>query len=118
MAQPWWSGLLVGAWLFASAFLWPHAPGEHVHTWALGLAAMAIATAALFDRRVAGLLAVTGVWLFAVTVALPAAQAATLWHNLLVGLGLFLLGQLPPAPLPGAPLPLEPRRAWERGWEG
>jgi hypothetical protein len=82
---------VLGAWLFLSAFLWPHTPAQRMNAWVVGIAAVTAGLAGLgpskFGRYVNAAL---GGWLVAAAVFLPHIRAATFWNHLLVGLALVL----------------------------
>jgi hypothetical protein len=87
--------IALGAWLFVSAFLWPHGTGAAINSWIVGLL---IATASLIALRMPWLRWVDtalAVWLFLSTLAMPSATGATLWNNLIVGMLVFLASLVP-----------------------
>ena len=55
------ANLILGAWLFASAFIWPHTSASRMNTWIVGLAIAVIAAVALRVARI--LNSVLSMWL-------------------------------------------------------
>jgi hypothetical protein len=105
--------VVLGAWLFISAFLWPHSAGQFENTWILGIICVALALIAMgvpWARFGNTLLAI---WLFISTLALPRDSVATMWNNLLVALAIFVVSLLPgaEAPSPYYRRPQRPRPA-------
>lgn len=92
---PRWIPIALGAWLFVSAFLWPHGTGTAINSWIVGLLIVVASLIALrmpWMRWVATALAV---WLFLSTLAMPSATGGTLWNNLIVAMLVFLASLVP-----------------------
>jgi hypothetical protein len=97
-----WIPIALGAWLFISAFLWPHGTASAANTWIVGLL---IAIAGLIALRMPWMRWVdTGlaIWLFLSTLAISHTTRGTLWNNLIIALLVFLVSLVPeglfPAP--------------------
>ncbi len=91
---------VLGSWLFFSTFLWPHTAVQRVTGWIVGLLAVTAALAGMSGRtwgRAAN--AALGGWLIVSALFVPRLRSATLWNELLVGLGLVLLAMLPRLPV-------------------
>jgi hypothetical protein len=89
--------IALGAWLFVSAFLWPHGTGAATNSWIVGLL---IAIASLIALRMPWLRwldTALAVWLFLSTLAMPGATRGTLWNNLIVAMLVFLASLVPEA---------------------
>lgn len=77
--------LVLGLWLFLSAFLWRHHPAQFINTWVSGLL---IATSAGLASRMPAVRFVStavGLWLVISTALVPT-TAGTSTHNAIVGL--------------------------------
>ena len=83
--------LILGAWLFVSAFLWSHTPADRVNDWAVGLAIVVFAVLAMSIPAVRWVNTALGAWLFISAFALPHAHAGTRWNEVLVGLFVFFI---------------------------
>lgn len=87
--------VLLGCWLFVSAFLWTHTPADRVSCWAVGLGVIAFAIIAMTipaARWVNGALAV---WLFIAAFTLPHLHVGTRWNEVIVALLVFFLAIVP-----------------------
>lgn len=95
---PRWLNVVLGAWLFISAFSWPHGEAQFVNSWLIGIAmVIAAGTAIRYDgaRYVNSVLAA---WLFVSAWALPTFSTATFWNNVLVGVAAFIISLVPRTP--------------------
>jgi hypothetical protein len=91
-----WINVLLGAWLFISAFLWPHAPGQFANTWVVGLMVVVLSLIAAGGYSWARYLnAVAAVWLFFATLFMPRMSVGTLWNNCLVAIVVFVVAMTP-----------------------
>lgn len=82
--------VLLGLWLFLSAFLWTHRPAVRLDDWAAGLAILLGATVAATFPRLRWAIAALAVWLLAVEAILPAPRAVTRWHDGVVAVMVLL----------------------------
>jgi hypothetical protein len=90
--------ILVSVWLIISAFAWPHTVAQMTNTWIVGVIGSVVALVALFaDMRLRYINAALAVWLFISVWALPGAQPATIWNNVIVAFVLFLSSLSTPA---------------------
>jgi len=87
--------VVLGVWLFVSAFLWPHSPPQFTNTWVMGVLAVAFALIALGFPQARYLNTPLAVWLFDSVFVLPTENLDTLWNNLLVAVGLFVFSLVP-----------------------
>jgi hypothetical protein len=98
--------LILGAWLFVSAFLWTHTPADRVSCWAVGLGVVAFAIIAMSIPAARWVNSALAVWLFVSAFALPHLHAGTRWNEVIVSLLVFFLVIVPTevdtAGLPGA----------------
>lgn len=87
--------IILGAWLFASAFLWTHTPVDRVSCWAVGLGVIAFAVVAMTIPTARWVNSALAVWLFASAFALPHLHAGTRWNEVIVALFVFFLSIVP-----------------------
>jgi len=87
--------LLLGVWLFLSAFAWNHTGAERVNTWVMGVLCAAFAAIATTAATARWLNTALAVWLFVSVWALPHHSLATMWNNALVAIAVFLLSLIP-----------------------
>lgn len=82
---------VLGLWLFFSTFLWPDTMAQRVTGWVIGALAVTAALAGLEGgKRGRRLNAALGGWLVVSALFVPRMRAATLWTDLIVGLGLIV----------------------------
>jgi hypothetical protein len=87
--------IVLGIWLFVSAFLWPHTYAQMTNTWIVGVLAVAFALAAMRVPEVRYVNTLLAVWLFISVWALPTMSVATQWNNALVGIAIFFVSLAP-----------------------
>jgi hypothetical protein len=92
---PRWSPIALGAWLFVSAFLWPHGTSAAVNSWIVGLLIVIASLIALRMPWMRWVDTALAVWLFLSTLAMPSATGGTLWNNLIVAMLVFLASLVP-----------------------
>ena len=89
------AGVAVGAWLFASAFLWPHQGNVRYDDWLCGLFAAASALAAVWAFAFREVPAFIAVWLAAaVAGVLHYRSPATGLHDLILAGAMLLVSQV------------------------
>ncbi|HWV39722.1 MAG TPA: SPW repeat protein [Vulgatibacter sp.] len=89
------ANIVLGVWLFISAFLWSHTQSQLTNTWIVGLAIIAVALIALAAPPVRYVNTALAVWLFISVWALPSESAATQWNNAIVAILVFLFSLVP-----------------------
>lgn len=85
------ANVVIGLWLFISAFAWPHSSAQLLNTLLVGLV---IAVVAFIGMRAAQLRFVNtavSIWLFISAFALPTLMIGTTWNNALVAIATFVL---------------------------
>jgi hypothetical protein len=87
--------LILGAWLFVSAFLWTHTAADRVSCWAVGLGVVAFAVIAMTIPVARWVNTALAVWLFISAFALPHLHAGTRWNEVIVALFVFFLSIVP-----------------------
>ncbi len=93
--------VLLGVWLFISAFLWPHTYEQMTNTWILGVLCVVFALIAMRVPQARYLNTALAVWLFISAFALPRATTGTLWNNILVAIAIFVVSLAPSGARPG-----------------
>jgi hypothetical protein len=88
--------ILLGIWLFISAFVWAHTPAQLTNTWILGVLCVVFALIAMRRNEVRFLNTALAVWLFISAFVLPSHSRATVWNNALVAIAIFIVSLAPP----------------------
>ena len=87
---------ILGAWLFISAFIWPHTTAQMTNTWICGLLAVFFAWVGAFAPQARFFNTVLAIWLFISAFALSSAHhGGTIWNNAVVAILLFVTSLLP-----------------------
>jgi hypothetical protein len=94
-ARPQYLNIILGIWLFISAFIWPHAPALRTNTWILGIIITAVSVVALRTPAARGVNAVAAAWLFFSSLAMTHVSVGTVWNNVLVAIAVFVLSLVP-----------------------
>jgi hypothetical protein len=87
--------VVLGSWLFVSAFLWAHSPAQQANTWVSGALCAAFALTAIALPWARYLNSVLAIWIFVSTWAMPVDRLGTLWHNALVAIAIFVVSLTP-----------------------
>jgi hypothetical protein len=95
--------VVLGVWLFISAFAWPHSHAQHANTWILGVLCVIFALAAMAAPMARYLNTALAIWLFISAWALPTASVGTIWNNVLVAIAIFIVSLVPTTPDSTAP---------------
>jgi hypothetical protein len=88
--------ILLGIWLFISAFVWQHSSAQLTNTWILGILCVIFALIATRWEQVRYLNTILAVWLFISAFVLSAQSRGTMWNNALVAVAIFLVSLAPP----------------------
>ena len=94
--------VLLGVWLFISAFLWPHTQAQLTNTWVLGVVCVIVAMLAMSIPALRYVNTALAIWLFISAFALPTQSQGTLWNNVLVAIRIFI-ASLISGPIRAAP---------------
>lgn len=81
--------LVIGVWLFISAFVWPHTVQSRTNTWVLGLLVVVFALVSMAQPTARWLNTLAAIWLFFSTLAIFHTEAATVWNNVIVAIVVF-----------------------------
>jgi hypothetical protein len=87
--------VILGIWLFLSAFLWPHSAAQRTNTWILGVLCVAFALSAMRSPESRYLNTILAIWLFISVWALPSISIATQWNNAIVAIAIFVASLVP-----------------------
>src|SRR5580698_9645589 len=87
--------IVLGIWLFVSAFLWPHSYAQMTNTWIVGLLCIAFALIAMRVPEARYLNTALAVWLLVSVWVLPTISVATQWNNGLSAVVIFFASLLP-----------------------
>jgi hypothetical protein len=93
-AWPRWIDIVAGAWLFISAFVWPHALAAQTNTWVVGALIAAFAIASWFWPALRYVDTVLAIWLFISSWFFPH-TAGTAWNNAVVAIIVFFASLAP-----------------------
>ena len=94
-AWPRWVSLVIGAWVFISAFVWPHTVGERADTWILGALIFLTSIGAMYAPGVRFLNTLFAVWLFFATLIIGHTQPGTVWSNCIAAVIVFIMSLIP-----------------------
>jgi hypothetical protein len=81
--------LILGTWLFVSAFLWDHSAAQRTNTWILGVLIAVFALAAMSAPAFRWVNTVLAVWLFISSWALPHHNFWAMFNNAVVAFLVF-----------------------------
>src|SRR5262245_32659605 len=89
--------IVLGAWLFISAFLWQHSQAQFTNTWVMGIIVTAAALISLSVPAFRYVNTAAGLWLIISGFTLNRHTAGTAWNNVIVGVLVFLISLVPSA---------------------
>lgn len=90
--------VILGAWLFISAFVWPHTMAQRTNTWIVGALCVLFALVATSAPRIRYLNTILAIWLFISVWALPSISLGTIWNNVIVAIATFIVSLVPSGP--------------------
>ena len=79
------ANILLGLWLFLTAFAWRHAPAAWANTWIVGLLVVAVAIWGLTYPGLWRVNALLGLWLIVAALVFPHLLGASRANNIVVG---------------------------------
>jgi hypothetical protein len=92
----------LGAWLFLSAFVWPHSHAQMTNMWICGVLCVVFAITGLGVPWARYLNTALAIWLFVSAWALLptpiAAHVAGTWNNILCAIAIFVVSLVPSEP--------------------
>ncbi len=83
--------LVVGVWVFISAFLWPHTFAMRTDTWIVGALIVLFSLLAMTTPPLRFVNTALAVWLFVTTLAFPHVRLGTLWSNIIASIIVFVV---------------------------
>jgi hypothetical protein len=83
--------IVLGVWLFISAFAWEHTSAQFTNAWLVGLLIAACAAAATRIDGARYLNTILAVWLFLSNWIIPTQFEGTVWNNILVSIAVLVL---------------------------
>ncbi len=86
-----WLNVILGVWLFISAFVWEHTTAERTNSWILGVLCVVFALVAMSQPTARYLNTILAIWLFISVWALPHDNHGTMWNNALVAIAIFIV---------------------------
>ncbi len=81
---------LIAIWLFATAFMWPHAHLAQVVTIVAAVLTFVLSIMSMYIRGARHLNAVVAVFLFLSALTLPALTRATTWNNAICAIAILI----------------------------
>ena len=91
--------LLMGLWLFASAFVLPQGRGQLAATATCGALTVLFAALTSYDRRSRYVTAAVGVLVVVLAFAVHQLGSATFWHNAIIGVSIAVAAVADRGPL-------------------
>ena len=88
---PRYANIVLGAWLFLSAFAWPHRDASFTNSWLAGVLIVAFSVGSLAAPALRWANVLVALWLMLTTVFLWPSTPTTVWNNVIVGLLVFML---------------------------
>jgi len=90
-----WLNILIGVWLFISAFAWQHSMASRTNSWICGILVVVFAAMALAYPAVRYLNTILGIWLIVAGCALHHVASGTQWNNIIIGAVVLLVSLVP-----------------------
>jgi hypothetical protein len=89
------ANIVLGIWLFLSAFLFSHSVAQMTNTWIVGVFIVIFALSSIYAPQARYLNTALAVWLFISAFALPSVSIGTVWNNVIVALLVFVFSLMP-----------------------
>jgi hypothetical protein len=87
--------LVLGIWLFLSAFIWTHTPAQFNNAWIVGLASALAAAIAMRADELRCVNLLLAIWLLISAWGLRTITPATFWNDVIVGIAMLLAAGTP-----------------------
>jgi hypothetical protein len=94
-SAPRWITLVIGIWLFLSAFIWPHTEPQFVNTLVVGAVSAIAAAVAMRVPQFRYVNLVAAIWLFVSTWGFPVMSRGTLWNNVIAAVLMLIVSMQP-----------------------
>ena len=88
--------VLIGTWLFLSAFAWPHSTPQGMTALVCGALTVVLSLATMYFSGVRYLTAVVAVMLFVTSLATANGLDRTFWHNSIMAIAIFVSALVDP----------------------
>jgi hypothetical protein len=92
--------VVLGVWLFVSAFAWPHSQASMMNTWITGALVAIFALISMRIPEVRYVNTALAVWLFISIWAVPDISPRTTWNNAIVAVLILVASLVPERPRP------------------
>jgi hypothetical protein len=102
--------VIIGVWLFISAFVWPHTREQMNNTWICGVLCVGFALAGMAIPWVRYLNTLLAIWIFISAWALRSLTPGTVWNNVLCAIAIFIVSLVPSVPTSTTPGVMMPGR--------
>ena len=90
------TNLVLGTWLFISAFIWAHTAQSFTNTWVLGAIIAVASLVALAVPPVRYVNTAAAIWLFFSSIFwVPHVYLGTVWHNAILAIVVFVVSLVP-----------------------
>jgi hypothetical protein len=89
------ANVVLGIWLFISAFAWRHSQAQFTNSWLMGIIVTVVALLAASVPALRYVNTAAGLWLIISAFALPRHTAGTAWNNVIVGILVFAFSLVP-----------------------
>jgi hypothetical protein len=99
--------VMIGVWLFVSAFAWRHTPASFTNTWIVGLLVAVFALVAMRSPPARWVNTALSIWLFVAAFLLPHVSNGSVWNNALCAMAIFILSLVPGTLAPSVPRRVE-----------
>ena len=90
--------ILIGTWLFLSAFAWPHTPGQRYAAMICGALTVLLSLGTIYFGGLRYLTAAVGVMLFVASLTSFSPSPRTFWHNAIFAIVIFVSALLDRGP--------------------
>jgi uncharacterized membrane protein (GlpM family) len=106
--NPWprYVNIIAGAWLFVSAFSWPHTAALRTNSWIVGALMFILAISSVGSPRTRYANTILAIWLFFSSIFMSSISSGTVWNNVIVAIVVFICSLIPSgagSARPGAP---------------
>ena len=93
--SPRWFNIIVGVWLFLSAFLWAHTSAQFTNSLVVGALCAAAAAIGLKAPPFRFVNVALALWLFFSTWVFPVESGGTLWNNVIASILMLIIALVP-----------------------
>lgn len=94
-SMPRWINIAIGAWVFLSAFLWPHSGAQYSNALVIGAATVVTAAIGLRIPSLRYLNVALAIWLFVSSWFIPTLSSGTMWNNVIASIAILIAALQP-----------------------